>query len=659
MKTSFLTKLQIVVAISLLSFAVSAQLKVAKIFSDHTVLQRDQPVKVWGWSTQNSEVNVQFANQNINATADNSGKWMATLNAMSANKNPQVLTIKSGTETVKFEDILIGDVWLCSGQSNMEWRLKDVNDAQAEIAAANYPLIRHFKVPLELEFTPQKDLNGGEWEVVTPETAAEFTAVGYFFARHLKNELDVPIGLLNSSWGGSQVESWISGDAIKSSEVLGYYAETMPKSWDEDAKLTEQKLIKRIYKNVNIDVNKINENDYLNPTYDYDKWLNISVPGQWQWQGLPSFQGTVYLQKFVEVPEPFTNQVTDFSFGNNTGNFELIVNGKTVYKGFATGKIDTKIPAETWKSGANSILIKTSANDNNNGWTWMGFGGDKNDFYIQTNGEKVMLVEEQWKMIPSWKVERNYTRWMNNAGSIIYNSMIAPITDYGIKGAIWYQGESNAGRAFQYRKSFPLMIENWRQDWGYDFPFFFVQLSSYGGFQDSNEGSNWAELREAQTMTLQLPKTGMAVTTDIGNPDNIHPRNKQDVGQRLALSALKVAYGKDLVYSGPAYKSVAFTKGKAVLSFENIGSGLTAKDKYGYLQGFEIAGSDQKFYYAKAEIQGNEVLVNHPMVRDPKAVRYGWTNSPIDANLFNKQGLPASPFRTDSWKGVTENVKFE
>jgi sialate O-acetylesterase len=657
MKFNLFIKSQLVAVLVLLSFATSAQLKVAKIFSDHTVLQRDQPVKIWGSALANSKVNVRFVNQSVNATADNSGKWLATLNAMSANKNPQVLMIKSGTETVKFEDILIGDVWLCSGQSNMEWRLKDVNDAEVEIAAANYPLIRHFKVPLELEFTPQKDLNGGEWEVVTPETAAEFTAVGYFFARHLQNELDVPIGLLNSSWGGSQVESWISKDAIENSEVLGYYAKIMPASWDEDANRTEKRLVNRIYGDANFDIEKINESEYLSPTYDYDKWLNINVPGQWRSPGLPPFQGTVYLQKFVEIPKSFTSIVTDFSFGNNTGNFELIVNGKTVYKGFAIGKIDTKIPAETWKSGANSILIKTSAN--NNGSLWMGFGGNKNDFYVKADEEKIMLAEEAWKMIPSWKTERTYTRSKNDAGSIIYNSMIAPITDYGIKGAIWYQGESNAGRAYQYRKSFPLMIENWRQDWGYDFPFFFVQLSSYGGFQSSNEGSNWAELREAQTMTLQLPKTGMVVATDIGNPDNIHPRNKQDVGKRLALSALKVAYGKDLVYSGPTYKNVAFTKGKAVLSFENVGSGLMAKDKYGYLKGFEIAGSDQKFYYAKAEIQGNKVVVNHPMVKDPKTVHYGWTNSPIEANLFNKEDLPASPFRTDNWKGITENGKFE
>lgn len=658
MKISFFTKLQLVVAISLLSFAGSAQLKVAKIFSNHSVLQRDQPVKVWGSATPNSEVNVQFGNQNVNATADNAGKWLVTLSAMSANKNAEMLTVKSGTQIIVLNDILVGDVWLCSGQSNMEWRLKDANNAPTEIAAANYPLIRHFKVPLELEFSQQKDLNGGKWEVATPETAAEFTAVGYFFARHLQKELDVPIGLLNSSWGGSQVESWISGNAIKNSEVLGYYAALMPNSWDEDAKQTEQKLINRIYGSSNVDIDKVNENEYLNPTYDYDKWLNINAPGQWKWSGLPSFLGTVYLQKFVEIPETFTNQLTEFSFGNTSGAFELMVNGKTVFKGFAFGKISTKLPSGTFKRGANNILIKVSEN-NDNGWKWMGFGGNENDFYVKTEVEKIPLNDEVWKMIPSWKSERNYTRWMNNAGSIIYNAMIAPITDYGIKGAIWYQGESNASRAFQYRKSFPLMIENWRKDWGYDFPFFTVQLSSYGGFQSSNEGSNWAELREAQTMTLQLPKTGMAVTTDIGNPDDIHPTNKQDVGKRLALSALKVAYDKNLVFSGPMYKSVVLTKGKAVLSFENVGSGLMAKDKYGYLQGFEIAGSDQKFYYAKAEIQGDNVIVNHPMVRDPKAIRYGWTNSPIDANLFNIEDLPASPFRTDNWKGITESVKFE
>ncbi len=658
MQFNFFLKSRLVAVLLLLSFSVSAQLKVAKIFSNHSVLQRDQPVKIWGWAIPNSSVNIQFANQNVKSTADNLGKWLVTLNAMPANKNPQILTIKSGVETVSFEDILVGDVWLCSGQSNMEWRLKDANNAQVEIAAANYPLIRHFKVPLELEFTPQDDLKAGEWEVSTPKTAGDFTAIGYFFARHLKNELDVPIGLLNSSWGGAQVESWISEAAIKKSEVLNYYADLMPKNWEEDAQRNEKKLIQKIYDNVNTDVSQINEVEYLTPSYSYANWLNINVPGQWRWSGLPSFQGTAFLQKFIEIPESFTDQITEFSFGNNSGEFELIVNGKTVFKGFAIGKISSKLPAGTWKKGVNNILIKVSAN-NDNGRRWMGFGGNSTDFYVQATEEKVMLATEPWKMIPSWESERTYTRWMNSSGAIIYNAMIAPIIDYAIKGVIWYQGESNAGRAYQYRQSFPLLIENWRQDWGYEFPFLFVQLSSYGGFQSSNEGSNWAELREAQTMTLQLPQTGMVVTTDIGNPNDIHPRNKQDVGKRMALSALKVAYQKELVYSGPTYKNVTFTKGKAILSFENVGTGLMVKDKYGYLQGFEIAGGDQKFYYAKAEIQGNSVIVSHPMVKNPEAVRYGWTNSPIDANLFNKEDLPTSPFRTDAWKGITEDVKFE
>lgn len=651
-------RLQLIAVLFLFSFSVSAQLKVAKIFSDHMVLQRDKPIKIWGWATPNSEVTVRFIDKDVETTAAASGKWMANLGVYSVNKNPQELLISSENERIKFQDVLVGDVWLCSGQSNMEWRLKDVNNAQNEISAANNPLIRHFKVPLELEFTPQEDLNNGEWEVTSPKTVSEFTAVGYFFARDIQKELDIPIGLLNSSWGGSQVESWISTEAIKNSEVLGYYATKMPKNWNEDARISETKLIKSIYGDANIDVTNVNEADYLSLTYDYDKWLTITVPGQWDWQEKQAFRGTAYLQKMVDIPVSFTSNTTEFSFGSNSGNFELIVNGRTIHKGFAMGEIYVKIPAKTWKTGANNIVIKTSANDDN-GWRWMGFGGNESDFFIQANKEKIHLANEPWRMIPSWQNERNYAHWMNNAGSIIYNAMIAPVVDYGIKGAIWYQGESNANRAYQYRKSFPLMIENWRKDWGYEFPFLFVQLSSYGGFQSSNEGSNWAELREAQSMTLQLPKTGMAVTTDVGNPADIHPRNKQDVGKRLALSALKVAYDKNIVYSGPTYKSVTFAKGKALLSFENIGSGLNVKNQYGYLQGFEIAGADKKFYYAKAELQGDKIVVSHSDVKDPAAVRYGWTNSPIDSNLFNNEGLPASPFRTDAWKGLTETSKFE
>ena len=238
--------------------------------------------------------------------------------------------------------------------------------------------------------------------------------------------------------------------------------------------------------------------------------------------------------------------------------------------------------------------------------------------------------------------------------------MIHPIIPYAVKGVIWYQGEANAGRAYQYRKTFPLLIESWRNEWKDNFPFLFVQLSSFGSQQNSNEGSDWAELREAQTMTLSLPNTGMAVTTDIGNANDIHPRNKQDVGKRLAATALNKVYGMDtFLPAGPMYKSSTFNNGKAYISFDYVGKGLMVKDKYNYIRGFEIAGADQKFYYAQASIDGGKVIVWSDKVTQPVAVRYAWANAPVDANLFNVDGFPASSFRTDNWPGITEGKKFE
>ena len=262
-------------------------------------------------------------------------------------------------------------------------------------------------------------------------------------------------------------------------------------------------------------------------------------------------------------------------------------------------------------------------------------------------------------MCPVWDEPMSYAHLMNNVGTTLYNAMIAPLIPYGIQGVIWYQGEANTDRAYQYRKSFPLMIQNWRKNWKDDFSFLFVQLASYGANQSSNDGSNWAELREAQTMTLHLPKTSMAVTTDIGNPNDIHPTNKLDVGKRLAFSALKTTYNQPLTVISPIYKAVRFSDNKAILSFDNIGTGLIAKDKYGYLKGFEIAGEDRHFYYAQARIENSLVIVSSPKVSKPVSVRYGWSNAPIEANLFNQEGLPASPFRTDDWEGVTIKKQYE
>lgn len=637
------------------SYALHAQLSLDNYFGDHMVLQRNQSLVFKGKAKPGEVIKGVIGNQTFETTVGSDGTWIATCDGLGVG-GPYKLKVSGQTETIEVQDILIGDVWLCTGQSNMEWVLKNTDNSKEAIEVANFPQIRHLKVNHDLSFQPKKDITKTKWEVASPSTAGEFTAVGYYFAKYLNAELNIPIGLVNSSWGGSHVETWISKQAIKDSEVLGYYASSIPESWSQDSVLQERAILKKIYGSSDFDLTKVKEQDYFKSDYNFSDWLNINVPGQWDWMGFPGYRGNAFLQKEVTLPADFSANETVFNFGSNTGDFELYVNGELIARGYYPDGIKIDIPSNTWREGKNSIILGISQQANDG---VMGFWGGKSDFYLQSGESKVALAAEPWKMIPRWNKNRHYAQWMNNSGSISYNAMIAPLVDYPIAGAIWYQGESNAGRAYQYRKSFPLLIESWRKDWGYDFPFLFVQLSSFGPTPSSNKGSNWAELREAQTMTLNLPNTGMAVTIDIGNPNDIHPRNKLDVGERLAKSALKVAYDKNIVGNGPMYKSMSTKKGRAILSFTDIGSGLMVKDKYGYLQGFEIAGADQKFYYAQAKIVGDQVEVSHPSVSSPKAVRYGWTNSPIDANLFNKEGFPASPFRTDSWKGVTEGVRYE
>jgi len=542
----------------------------------------------------------------------------------------------------------------------MEWRVKNSDSAKVEIARANYPNIRHFEVAHELAFQPEKDLKSGDWKIASPATVGDFSAVGYFFARDIAQRLGVPVGLVHSSWGGSQIEGWISEKAMNESDVLNYYPATMARSWEENGKRQEQKNIAQAYGAPDFNVNSVQESDYLKPDYDHSQWkFKINPIGNWDQNGLRGFRGTAYIQRTVDIPAKMVSQLTTLRFGRHNAQVAFYINGRKVYEGSGSPNITLDMPANTWQSGTNSILVKVGPLGES-APRGMGFLGSAADYSLEGAGESLPLVETQWNMIPSWQEKRTYAYNQNNVGTTIYNAMIAPLIPFTIAGALWYQGESNAGRSHQYRKSHPLMIESWRKDWGYNFPFLFVQLSSYGPFQNSNEGSDWAELREAQTMTLSLPKTGMAVTTDIGNPGDIHPTNKKDVGLRLVLAAMKVAYGKnDIVYSGPTFKDAQFSGQKAIISFDNIGDGLMVKEKYGYLKGFEIAGRDRKFRYAPARIENNKVVVSHPEVPEPVAVRYGWANSPIDNNLFNAEGLPASPFRTDDWQGKTEKGKFQ
>jgi sialate O-acetylesterase len=400
------------------------------------------------------------------------------------------------------------------------------------------------------------------------------------------------------------------------------------------------------------------EKKYLDPDYDFSRWIAANPMGQWDWKGIWAWRGNGFMARKVQIPADFVEQETTLGLAESYSYNEVYINGQQIFKGILKGKREIVVPRNTWKTGENRIVIKMNRTIEPE-WFGLGLLGVTDDVFVATKTDKIPLAKDSWHLMPSFAEKHEYAHSSNNIGTTIYNGMIAPLVPFAMRGVLWYQGETNAGRSFQYRQTFPLLIEDWRKKWGADLYFYFVQLSSFGRNQSSNEGSGWAELREAQMMTLSLPKTGMAVTIDIGNPTDIHPTNKQDVGLRLAANALKHIYGEDIPFSSPLFDSVRFEGGRAIVLFKYAYDGLTVKDKFGYLRGFEIAGEDKVFYYAQAQIEGDKVVVSHPKVAKPVAVRYAWADAPVDANLYNSAGFPASPFRTDDWKGVTVGVKFQ
>ena len=639
-------------------FISHAQLSVAHPFGDHMVLQRNKPVPIWGWASKNEKITIQFNQLSIQTQADVNGKWMVSLPAMKEG-GPFEMRLSGKQQIIQLKDIMLGEVWLCSGQSNMEFVMRDAFNFNTATAIVNQADIRQFTVPNEVSLQPKDSISGGEWVLASPETLSNFTAVGYSFAKEIANRLHITVGLIKDAWGGSQIEGWISRNAMLESDVLKEYGQKIPQTWEEaDAQLLKNlkdKLSAKNHQLPNTDITYLLNND----STVFEQWLPYAPPSQWDWQGIWAFRGAGFMERSLTIHANEVAKASVLSLGDNDGVFQLYINGKLIKEGAGKNSRLFSLPANTWKEGRNILLIHQEKQVDP-AWFGNGFIGEPGTLYLKFDGQQQSLAGNGWKMIPDFKMPWNYVHAQNNAGAVIYNAMIHPIIPFAIQGFLWYQGESNADRAFEYRKSFPLMIESWRKEWKEELPFYFVQLSSYGKFQNSNQGSAWAELREAQSMTLSLPKTGQAVTTDIGNPDNVHPRNKEDVGKRLAANALANTYGVPLaVFCGPTFHSVEFNNDKAIIVFKNLGNGWQIKDQYGYIKGFEIAGANHQFFYAQARIEGNNIIVSSDKVMGPQAVRYGWTDSPIDANLYNLEGFPASPFRTDSWKGITEENKFK
>lgn len=633
-----------------------ANARLPKIFGDNMVLQRDHSIPVWGWADSKEKITVQFNTQTKTVTADKNGKWRVDL-ASEKSGGPYQLVVK-GKNTITFSNVLVGDVWVCSGQSNMEFSLQNSLGADKEIPTANYPEIRQFEVPKTIASVPKEDVTGGDWKLCSAATAGNFTAVGYYFAKEIHAALNIPIGLIHTSWGGTHVETWTSRQAFEESDEFKTMIAAMPQlNLDSISKIRSAETTKRIqtlqgsFPIMPTEIATWKEN-ILND----GEWPKIKVPELWEQQSPGDLDGVVWYRKTINIPAADAGKEAVLELAMIDDADTTYVNG---VKAGSTNGYNSKrryvIAAGVLKEGKNTIAVRVL--DTGGGG---GIYGQPDDVKI-TIGDHAIPLAGEWLFKVASLSAASTSIGPNSYPTLLSNAMLNPLIPFAIKGALWYQGESNAGRAYQYRKAFPLMITDWRRHWGQgDFPFYFVQLAAFNSDNgDSKKGSTWAELREAQTMTLSLPNTGMAVTTDIGNPTDIHPKNKEDVGKRLAAVALNKTYGKGNVYSGPVYEAMKVDGNKIILSFTNTGGGLLSKNKYGYLQGFEIAGQDQQFLYARAFIDGDKVVVYQDGVTSPVAVRFGWADNAEDDNLFNKEGFPAPPFRTDHWKGITEQNKYE
>jgi sialate O-acetylesterase len=638
-----------------LSHILYAQLSMPAFFSDGMVLQRNSEIPLWGKAEAREQLTITFDSQTFKTRADREGNWQVSLPALAAG-GPYLLNVTGKSGRLDFDNILIGDVFLCGGQSNMEWPLRRLPTAEKEAMTANYPQIRLIKIQHDQALQPQDDVLPTSWQECSPQTVMDFSAIAYFFARHLHREQGVPIGLISSNWGGTPVESWISAEKLaeypQMQNILQMYQQeemSLGKLRIQHAQNWEK------YRLESYDNDPGTREAWYASSYDYTDWPTMELPAVWDQWALQSYDGSVWFKRNFELPAAWAGENLMLYLGAIEDEDKVWVNGELIGETTGSGVFRRyQIPANLLQSN-NQITIRVADMGGPGG-----FHGSAGDFYLSP----VLAQDQRLYLDGSWHYQKALSRQdmptpMHHLPATLYNAMIAPLAPYALKGMIWYQGESNEARAKEYAGLFPDMIQQWREAWGAEVPFAFVQLANYRPPSERPGNSAWAELREAQAEALKLPNTAMAVITDAGEADNIHPANKQDVGKRLALGMRKIAYGEDLVFSGPTFASIRVEGGQAKVTFKNVGSGLLVKDKYGYLKGFTIAGEDREWHFAKAEISGpDEVTVYHPDVDKPVAVRYAWADNPDEANLYNVEGLPAAPFRTDDWPGVTDQNKF-
>lgn len=632
-----------------------AKVVLPSVFTDNMVLQQKTDITFYGDATKNKQLTVKtgWNGKEYHTEADGQGKWSLKIPTPAAG-GPYEITFSDGKK-LQLKNVMIGEVWFCSGQSNMEMPVAGwgkVMNYEQEIAEAAYPAIRLFQVKKNTSLAPLKEVEStlGGWQECSSATVPEFSALAYFYARALWKELNVPIGVIDCTWGGTPVEAWTSHETLRQVmgfreemdklERLGFDPNRMEQAYSEE---------RAHWQSLFTEKDKGMENGKLcwtAPSLSEEDWQTISLPGYWEGKGLKDFDGIIWFRRSLEIPAEWAGKPLTLRLGMIDDEDITYFNGVEIARGagYMTPRTYT-IPAKLVKAGKAVLAVRVSDFGGEGG-----IHGKVEELYVEADGKRISLAGD-WKYriglslkgFPPAPVSPIQS---SSYPTVLFNAMVKPWTAFPIKGVIWYQGEANVGRPEQYGDLFPALITDWRRQWRSDFPFYFVQLANFMESKEIQPDSEWAALREAQTKALKLDQVGMAVTIDIGLADDIHPKNKQEVGRRLALVALVGSYGKNVSGSAPVFRNYRIKGDKMELDFGQKQDGFQIKGTT--LKGFTIAGPDRVFYPAEAMVQNGKIIVFSPEVSIPLAARYGWADNP-DCNLYGENGLPVAPFRTDCW----------
>lgn len=632
----------------LLAFVVSgfAQVKLPRLLRDSMVLQRDTKIKFWGWAAPDEKVSINFNGRMYETKTDTAGNWAVYLPPTKAGGPYNIDIIASNTITL--HDILFGDVWFCSGQSNMVHPLNihDVTYAK-DIEQANYPQVRQFLIPTLINLQgPQNDIPSGNWVSAVGKEVRPFSAVAFFFAKKLYNKYKIPIGIINASVGGTPIEAWMSGQGLQGFPAV---INTLKKNKDTAYinSFNRKPLANANQPQPLADAGSAGAIKWFDIAYVPKGWHTINIPGYWADQGIKNLNGVVWYRKEIDIPAAMAGKPARVFLGRIVDADDLYINGQQVGNTvYLYPQRRYAVPAGILKAGKNIFVIRVTNFTGKGGFVpgkpYCIFAGndtvDLKGYWHYKVGTVFMPVAGE-----------GFAGGINtqNQPAALYNAMVAPFINYAVKGFCWYQGESNTSEAKQYAKLLPAFINDWRMKWGMgDLPFLYVQLPGFMDYNYLPSESDWALLRESQLKTLAVTNTAMVVAIDLGEWNDIHPDDKKSVGERLAIAAGKMAYKENIVYSGPLFKSALIQQNKIIISFNNTGSGLITNDGEAPAE-FAIAGADKKFVWASTKIEGDKIVAWSNDIDEPKYVRYAWSDNPVNPNLFNKEGLPASPFRTD------------